>query len=243
MDQLKTILVIIPTYNEKVNIDKVLERTLMADPRLSVLVVDDGSPDGTGDMVEEYSKTDPRIRLLRRPGKMGLGTAYVAGFKYGLEHQFDAVVEMDADLSHNPADIPRMIKFAENGADFVIGSRYVSGVNVVNWPLQRLLLSYFASIYSRFVTGMPFRDLTAGFALIKRPVLEAIDVDRLRSNGYAFQIEVKYYAWKKGMKLVECPIIFIERADGSSKMNKRIVFEAIYRVWKLRFESMLGKDG
>jgi len=239
MKAIQNVLAIIPTYNERENIQYVIDRVLATDPRVAILVVDDASPDGTGDMVEDIAKENARVNLLSRPGKMGLGTAYVAGFKYALERGYDAVIEIDADLSHNPDDIPRLIKYAGD-AHFVIGSRYVSGVNVVNWPLQRLLLSYAASVYSRAVTGMPFRDLTAGFALIRREVLEAINLDRIHSNGYSFQIEVKFKAWKRGFRLVECPIIFTERSQGRSKMSKRIVYEAIFMVWKLRFASLFG---
>ena len=239
MQQLNKILAIIPTYDERENIRKVIDLVLKVDPRISILVVDDNSPDGTADIVEEITRTNPRVELLRRSGKMGLGTAYVAGFKTALEQGFDAVIEIDADLSHNPNDLPRMLRLADKDAHFVIGSRYVSGVNVVNWPLQRLLLSYFASVYSRLVTRMPFRDLTAGFAVIRREVLETIDLDRIRSNGYAFQIEIKFLAWKSGFKLVESPIVFVERTEGASKMNRRIVLEAIFMVWKLRFSRRL----
>ncbi len=239
MERIKNILAIIPTYNEKKNVRKVIDLVLAQDPRIAILVVDDNSPDGTGEVVSRITSREPRVNLLARKGKLGLGTAYVAGFKHGLENGYDAVVEIDADLSHNPQDLPRMFKLAEK-AHFVIGSRYVKGVNVVNWPLQRLLLSYLASMYSRFVTGMPYRDLTAGFAVIRREVLEAINLERIRSNGYAFQIEVKYLAWRKRFNIVECPIIFTERVEGHSKMNKRIVFEAIWMVWKLRLGSIFG---
>ena len=241
MKPIKNLLAIIPTYNEKDNIVTVIERVLATDPRVAVLIVDDSSPDGTGAIVEKMAKKEPRIHLQTRASKMGLGTAYVAGFTWALEQGYDAVVEIDADLSHNPEDVARMIKMAEEeNADFVIGSRYVNGVNVVNWPLKRLLLSYFASVYSRFATGMPFRDLTAGFALIRADALRSIDLNRIRSNGYSFQIEVKFKIWKKGFKLVECPIVFTERRLGQSKMSKKIVYEAIWMVWKLRFRSIFG---
>jgi dolichol-phosphate mannosyltransferase len=241
MKPLKNVLAIIPTYNELDNIDTVIERVLATDPRVDILVVDDASPDGTGERVEELAAKEPRINLMKREGKLGLGTAYVAGFKYGLEKGYAAVVEIDADLSHNPDDIPRMMQMAEEDeADFVIGSRYAEGINVINWPLPRLLLSYGASIYSRFVTGMPFRDLTAGFALIRSEALESINLDRIRSNGYSFQIEIKFKVWKNGFKLQECPIVFTERRVGQSKMSRKIVFEAIFMVWKLRLQSMFG---
>jgi len=236
MKQIENIVAIIPTYNEKENIRTVIDKVLGTDPRVAILVVDDSSPDGTGEIVRELAKDNPRINMIERKGKLGLGTAYVEGFKYALKMGYDAVVEIDADLSHNPDDIPRLIKYADN-AHFVIGSRYVNGVNVVNWPLRRLLLSYGASFYSRVITGMPFRDLTAGFALIRREALESINLDNVRSNGYSFQIEMKFKAWKKGFRLVECPIVFTERTHGASKMSKRIIFEAILMVWKLRFGS------
>ncbi len=241
MSRLQRILAVIPTYEERENIEKVIERVLAIDPRISILVVDDGSPDGTPEIVERVAESNPHVGLMQRGRKMGLGTAYVAGFKRALDEGYDAVIEIDADLSHDPKYLPRMLRCMENGADFVIGSRYKSGVNVINWPLQRLLLSYFASVYSRLVTGMPFRDLTAGFTLIHTDVLRAIDLDTIRSNGYAFQIEIKFMAWKKGFRLVEAPIVFVEREEGSSKMNKSIVNEAVWMVWKLRLGSLLKR--
>jgi dolichol-phosphate mannosyltransferase len=240
MKSLQNVLAVIPTYNERENIETILQRVTASDPRVDVLVVDDASPDGTGEIVERIAEDNPRIRLLRREGKQGLGTAYVAGFRDALERGYDAVVEIDADLSHNPDDIPRLLRAAEE-AHFVIGSRYVQGVNVVNWPLNRLLLSYGASIYSRVVTGMPYRDLTAGFVLIRREVLEAVDLDRVRSNGYSFQIEMKFKAHKRGFVIREIPIVFTERRLGHSKMNKRIVLEAMSRVWAMRIASIFGR--
>ncbi len=240
MNKLQRVLAVIPTYNERDNIEKIIDHVLEADPRLSILVVDDGSPDGTAEIVKERAASTPRIALLQRSSKQGLGTAYVAGFKRAVADGFDAVVEIDADMSHNPKYLPRMLDRIDEGADFVIGSRYKSGVNVINWPLQRLLLSYFASVYSRIITGMPFRDLTAGYTIIRREVLESINLDLIRSNGYAFQIEIKFMAWKKGFKLVETPIVFVERAIGTSKMNKKIVVEAVWMVWKLRLGSLFG---
>lgn len=240
MRVLRQILAVIPTYNEHENIHAIIDQVLDADDRVSILVIDDNSPDGTGDIVDDICRINPRVALLRRRGKQGLGTAYVAGFKYALEHQYDAVIEIDADLSHNPADIPRLLE-AANDAHFVIGSRYVQGVNVINWPLQRLLLSYFASVYSRIVTGMPFHDLTAGFAVIRREVLEAIDLEHIKSNGYSFQIEIKFNAFRHGFKIVEESIVFTERTRGSSKMNKKIMVEAMWRVWKLRLDAILGR--
>ena len=229
-----------PTYNECENIRLAIERVLASDDRVSLLIVDDASPDGTGKIVEEIQAMNPRIALMRRAGKMGLGTAYVAGFKYAIEHDYDAIIEIDADLSHNPSDIPRLLKAAED-SHFVIGSRYVRGVNVINWPLQRLILSYAASTYSRFVTGMPYTDQTAGFAVIRLEVLKEINLDRIRSNGYSFQIEIKFKAHCRGFKIVEVPIVFTERSQGSSKMNRKIVFEAIWRVWRLRIGAVFGR--
>lgn len=239
MNPLRKVLAIIPTYNERENVRTVIERVLAADKRVSVLVVDDASPDGTGAIVEEVRRANARVSLIERGGKLGLGTAYVTGFKYALAREFDAVIEIDADLSHNPDDIPRLLRAAEN-AHFVIGSRYCSGVNVINWPLSRLLLSYAASVYSRFATGMPYRDLTAGYAVIRREVLDTLDLDRIRSNGYSFQIEIKFNAHRNGFSIVEVPIVFTERSQGSSKMNRRIVFEAMWRVWKMRLSALLG---
>lgn len=241
MRKINNILAVIPTYNERENVENIITRVLAADPRLTILIIDDNSPDGTGEIVKSIMEDEPRVRLLERPGKQGLGTAYVAGFKVALKDRFDGVVQIDADLSHNPDDICHLIRYAEEGADFVIGSRYVSGVNVINWPLQRLLLSYFASVYSRLVTGMPFKDLTAGFSLVRREVLETIDFAKIRSNGYSFQIELKFHAWSRHFRIRECPIVFVERAEGHSKMNKRIVLEAIFMVWKLRIGALLGK--
>ncbi|GBE30447.1 undecaprenyl-phosphate mannosyltransferase [bacterium BMS3Bbin04] len=237
---LRRVLAIMPTYNECENIRLAIERVLASDDRVSLLIVDDASPDGTGKIVEEIQAMNPRIALMRRAGKMGLGTAYVAGFKYAIEHDYDAIIEIDADLSHNPSDIPRLLKAAED-SHFVIGSRYVRGVNVINWPLQRLILSYAASTYSRFVTGMPYTDQTAGFAVIRLEVLKEINLDRIRSNGYSFQIEIKFKAHCRGFKIVEVPIVFTERSQGSSKMNRKIVFEAIWRVWRLRIGAVFGR--
>ena len=206
-------LVVIPTYNEAENIEDIIKRTLDVSPDVEVLVVDDGSPDGTGDIVEKIAKENPRVHLLRRPGKMGLGSAYVTGFKYAIKNRYQWVIEMDADFSHDPADIPRFLELAKE-YDLVIGSRYTNGISVVNWPLKRLLLSYFANVYARIVTGVPINDLTGGFKCFNRGVLEAIDLDRIISDGYAFQIEMNFHAWKKGFKIKEMPIIFVERRAG-----------------------------
>ncbi len=233
------ILVVTPTYNEAENIVQFIHDVLEKDPRLDILIVDDNSPDGTASMVKELQKTNSHILLLERPGKMGLGTAYVAGFKFALEKGYDAVFEMDADFSHDPKEIPAMLEMI-NTCDLVIGSRYVGGVRVLNWPIRRLMLSYGASIYTRFVTGLPVKDTTAGFKCFRRKVLESINLDNVHSNGYAFQIEMSFKTWKKGYSLCEHPIIFMDRRSGVSKMSKKIVYEAVLMVWKLKFQSLIG---
>ncbi len=226
--------VVVPTYNERENIEELIEKTLSTSPDIDILIVDDNSPDGTGEIAEKIAKENPRVKVLHRPGKMGLGSAYVEGFKWALEKGYDFIMEMDADFSHNPEDIPRFIEKIKE-YDLVIGSRYTDGVSVVNWPISRLLLSYFANIYARTVTGVPIMDLTGGFKCFRRKVLESINLDTIMSDGYAFQIEMNYRAYKKGFKITEIPIIFIERRAGSSKMSKKIVWEAFWLVWKLRF--------
>ena len=236
-------LVIIPTYNEAENIGSVIGQVLCLPIAFDVLVVDDGSPDGTGDLVEALRKSHPnRISILRRKGKQGLGTAYIAGFNFALEHGYDLICEMDADLSHNPNDLVRLAEPVLKGsADLAIGSRYVNGVRVVNWPLSRLMLSYGAGMYTRAITGIKVQDVTAGFKCFHRRVLEAIDLNAVRSNGYSFQIELNFKAWKKGFSLVEVPIIFTERTEGRSKMSKAIVREAAWKVWELRIRSVFGR--
>jgi len=235
-------LVIVPTYNEAENIERLLPRVFSQPiPDLHVLVVDDSSPDGTAELVRRLQSTYPgRLHLLVREGKKGLGSAYVEGFRFALSHGYGIVVEMDADLSHNPDDLPRLLAELDNH-DLVIGSRYVTGVNVINWPLRRLLLSLGGNWYVRAVTRLPVRDCTSGFKVYKREVLAALDLDRIQSDGYAFQIEMKYRAWKKGFRLREVPIVFIDREAGSSKMSKRIVREAIWMVWKLKILGLVGK--
>lgn len=234
-------LVIIPTYNEKENITNMIPEVLkLYAEGIDILVVDDNSPDGTGDIVKNISEENPRVHLLSRPGKMGLGTAYVAGFKYALEQGYDYIFEMDADFSHDPKEIKNFLTTIKD-YDLVIGSRYIKGVNVINWPMQRLLLSYFANIYTRIITGLPVKDSTGGFKCFRRKVLESIKLDEIKSNGYAFQIEMNYKAYKKGFKLKEIPIIFNDRFAGQSKMSNKIVREAIFMVWKLRFRSLFGK--
>ena len=234
-------LVIIPTYNERDNITAIINaiRALHISD-LHVLVVDDGSPDGTGDLVEAMTRLYQDVFLLERQGKLGLGTAYVAGFKYAIEHGYDRILEMDADFSHDPQDLTKLLAGSEK-YDITVGSRYVNGVNVVNWPLSRLLLSMGASFYTRIVTGLPLHDCTAGFVCYRRKVLETLDLDRIQSDGYSFQIEMKFKAWKKGFTLGEVPIIFIDRRKGESKMSKQIVYEAYWMVWKLRLQSIFGR--
>ncbi len=234
------VLIIFPTYNERENIEKIIHAVLPLDPRINVLVVDDGSPDGTGDIVDELIKTEPRVNILHRTEKQGLGRAYIAGFKWALERDFALIFEMDADFSHGPQYIKDFLhEIQEN--DLVIGSRYICGVNVVNWPMSRLLLSYFANTYSRIITGLPLRDGTGGFKCFRRETLEAIDLDAIRSNGYSFQIELSMRVWKKKFRIKEIPITFVDRVQGTSKMSKKIVREAIRVVWYLRWLSMLGK--
>jgi len=233
-------LVIIPTYNEKENIESIVGEVLQQDPCLHVLIVDDNSPDGTGDVADRLALSNAKVSVLHRPKKAGLGQAYVAGFRHALSKDFDYILEMDADFSHDPKYLPDFLKSIEK-ADLVLGSRYISGVNVVNWPMSRLLLSYFANIYARWVTGLPVRDSTGGFKCYRRIVLEQIELDKIKSEGYSFQIETSYRAWKKGFKLKEIPIVFVDRKQGESKMSKKIVREAMWMVWKLRFLSLLGK--
>jgi dolichol-phosphate mannosyltransferase len=237
---LDRILVIIPTYNEATNLPLIVPQVLKQDSRIEVLVVDDNSPDGTGDIVDRMAQSESRIHALHRQAKEGLGRAYLAGFKWGLGHHFDAMFEMDADFSHDPSFIPSFLKALED-ADLVLGSRYATGVNVINWPISRLLLSLAANLYARIVTGLPLSDSTGGFKCFRRVVLEAIDLDDVRSNGYAFQIEMSFRAWRKGFRLKEIPIIFHDRVEGHSKMSKRIVREAIWMVWWLRLQALFGR--
>ena len=228
-------LVLIPTYNERENVSAMVDKVFSLPVEFDILVIDDGSPDGTADIVRERQKDYPdRLHLLCREGKLGLGTAYLAGFRWGLERDYDYIIEMDCDFSHNPDDLPRLVAAAEEGADVVVGSRYVQGVNVVNWPMSRLLMSYCASIYVRTVTGMPVHDATAGFVCYSRRVLEKMDLDKVEMKGYGFQIEMKYSAWKLGFKIREVSIIFIDRVLGQSKMSSSIFGEAFFGVMKLR---------
>jgi dolichol-phosphate mannosyltransferase len=233
-------LLIIPTYNEIANIKNIITASLSQSPDLYILIIDDNSPDGTAKAVKEMMENEPHINLIERPKKMGLGSAYVQGFKYALNNDYDYVLEMDADFSHNPADIPRLLEAAKK-YDVVIGSRYCQGVNIINWPFRRLLISYFASKYVRIITGMPIKDPTSGFKCFRRRVLEAIDLNSILSDGYAFQIEMNFRAWVKGFTIYEIPIVFTERRDGVSKMSRQIVWEAAWMVWRLQIMKLLGK--
>ena len=234
-------LVIVPTYNERENLPRKVPQILSQHSCIDVLVVDDGSPDGTGDIAAEMAVSDPRVHVLRRDAKDGLGAAYLAGFAWGLERPYSLLFEMDADVSHPPEALVRMIELSDD-YDVVICSRYVDGrITVSNWPMGRLLISFFGSWYARAITRMPVRDATGGFNCWRREALEAIDLSRIRSNGYAFQIELKFRAFKKGLRMIEIPILFAERDSGDSKMSKRIVREAIWRVWWLKIQDLLGK--
>lgn len=234
-------LVVIPTYNEAANLPQLVPQVLAQDARLEVLIVDDASPDGTGQLADGLAQREPRVHVLHRSGKLGLGTAYIAGFRWALEQGVDYVFEMDADFSHDPAHLREFLKAAAS-ADLVLGSRYLGGkVTVVNWPIGRLMLSYWANVYARWVTGLRIWDLTGGFKCFRTKVLQAIDLSQVRSNGYAFQIEMSVRAWRKGFKLAEVPIVFVDRTEGQSKMNRRIVREAIWVVPRLRLMAWFGR--
>jgi len=232
-------LVIIPTYKERENLVPLLKQIFAQGLSLEVLIIDDNSPDGTGEVADQIAAADPRVHVMHRPGKMGLGSAYVSGFRYALERDYDAVFEMDADFSHNPESLPEFLRELES-ADLVVGSRYLHGVTVVNWPLKRLILSYGANVYSRVITGIPVKDLTGGYKCFRRGVLESLDLSRVRSDGYGFQIEINYKAWRKGFRIKEIPIMFVDRRAGESKMNQKIVWEAAWMVWRLRILDLLG---
>ncbi len=226
-------LVIIPTYNERDNISAIISAVLDAEPSVDILIVDDNSPDGTSAIVQDIQRANQRVHLLKRTGKLGLGTAYCEGFQYGLDHGYDVVFEMDADFSHDPKEIPTFLKTLQS-ADVVIGSRYLNGgVTVVNWPLKRLILSYSANVYTRLITRLPLNDATGGFKAIKTEFLRKIDLQQIHSNGYAFQIEINYKLWRTGARLQEIPIIFTDRTSGVSKMSKHIIWEAAWIVWRL----------
>ncbi len=232
-------LVIIPTYNEKENIEKIIRKVFSLEGGYHILVIDDGSPDGTASIVKSLQKEfEDRLYIIERAGKLGLGTAYLAGFKWSLEHGYDYTFEMDADFSHNPEDLPRLYQACTSGADVAIGSRYCDGISVVNWPIRRIIMSYYASLYVRTVLGMKIYDCTAGFKCYKKEVLSTMDLNDIRMKGYGFQIEMKYTAWKLGFKLTEVPIIFVNRKEGTSKMSSSIFGEAFWGVLKLRFRTI-----
>jgi dolichol-phosphate mannosyltransferase len=237
----KRILVIIPTYNEKKNIEKVLNTVFgLKIENLDVLIIDDNSPDGTAEFIQQYMKSQNSLLLIQRPAKLGLGTAYITGFKYALERDYQYIFEMDADLSHDPKEIPNFLH-AVKEADLVIGSRYLTGINVINWPLLRLFISVMASKYTRFITGLPIHDCTSGFKCFNQRILEAIPLEEVSSSGYSFQIEMNFKAWKRGFKIKEIPIIFYDRTEGASKMSKKIIMEAAFVVWKLKILSLFGR--
>jgi len=234
-------LVITPTYNERENLPRLVPAILQRDRRLDVLIIDDASPDGTGEMADAMAAGDSRVHVMHRPAKLGLGTAYLEGFRWGLDNGYAWLFEMDADFSHDPAHLPLFVEALEH-ADVVLGSRYLEGrVTVVNWPISRLLLSWFANVYARRVTGLPVFDSTSGYKAFRRIVLETIDLDRVESEGYAFQIEMTMRAWKKGFRIVEVPIVFTDRTSGQSKMSRKIIREAVWKVWKLRFLAMFRR--
>ncbi|MFZ1684332.1 MAG: polyprenol monophosphomannose synthase [Candidatus Zixiibacteriota bacterium] len=240
MSHTQRALIIFPTYNERDNIEKIVHAVLPMDPRINVLIVDDNSPDGTGEIADRLAASESKVHVLHRERKEGLGRAYLAGFKWAIEQGFDFIFEMDADFSHGPEYVKDFLREIQT-YDVVIGSRYITGVNVINWPMSRLLLSYFANKYTRFVTGLPLQDATGGYKCFRRTVLESIDLNDVHSTGYSFQIEMSMRAWKKGFKMKEIPIVFYERLAGTSKMSKRIVREAIWMVWLLKIKSIFGK--
>jgi dolichol-phosphate mannosyltransferase len=232
-------IVCIPTYNELENIGRMIDAIHAVEPELHILVIDDGSPDGTAALVRERMQADVRLHLLERAGKLGLGTAYCAGFTYALDKGYDIIMQMDADFSHDPKELTRFLEEIKQ-QDLVIGSRYVSGVNVINWPMSRLLLSYSANVYTRIITGMPIADATGGFKCFRADVLRRIDLSKIKSNGYAFQIEMNYKAWRQKARIKELPIIFMDRVQGVSKMSKNIVYEAAFLVWKLKLGTLFS---
>jgi dolichol-phosphate mannosyltransferase len=242
MHHTQRVLIIFPTYNERDNIDKIVHAVLPLDARIHVLIVDDNSPDGTGEIADRLVRQEPKVNVLHREKKEGLGQAYIAGFKWAIERKYDYIFEMDADFSHGPEYIKDFLREIRE-YDLVIGSRYIAGVNVINWPISRLLLSYYANVYTRIITGLPLRDATGGFKCFRREVIEAINLDNVHSTGYSFQIEMSMRAWKKGFTIKEIPIIFVDRRAGESKMSKKIVREAIWMVWWLRLKALFGKLG
>lgn len=234
-------LIIIPTYNEIDNIEKMINSLMSSYPAISLLIIEDGSPDGTAQVVKDYQKKYPHnLFMIERKGKLGLGTAYVTGFKWALEKNYDFVFEMDCDFSHDPKQIPDLLQAAQSN-DLVIGSRYIDGIRIINWPFRRLLLSYLASIYTRFVTGIPVFDTTGGFKCFSRKALQSLNLDDILSNGYIFQLELNYKVWTKGLRVKEVPIVFYERRDGQSKMAGGIIFEALFAVLRLRWRKIIGR--
>ena len=238
-------IIIIPTYNEKENIEKIIRAVFGLDGEYHIIVIEDGSPDGTGEIVKRMQKEFPeRLFMIERSGKQGLGTAYIAGFKWAVAHEYDYIFEMDADFSHNPEDVPRLYAAcAEGGADLAIGSRYCNGISVINWPIGRVIMSYYASVFVRTVLNMRIFDTTAGFKCYRRKVLETIDLDNIRMKGYGFQIEMKYTTHKLGFKIAEVPIIFVDRKEGTSKMSSGIFGEAFWGVLKMKFRKIKGRQG
>lgn len=234
-------LVIIPTYNELDNVEQLAKEIHQLTPEINILFIDDGSPDGTADLIKKMMSKNKKIHILERSDKMGLGSAYVSGFKFALENGYEYIFQMDADFSHDPKELPNFLKSITNN-DLVLGSRYIKGVNVINWPLSRLLLSYFANVYTRLITGLPICDATGGFKCFRRSVLESIDLNNISSNGYAFQIEMTFKVWSKGFRVKEIPIIFVDRIYGESKLSRKIMWEAIFLVWKLRISRIFSKN-
>ena len=233
-------LVIVPTYNERDNLPPLIERLLKLPVPVEVLVVDDNSPDGTGQLADEIAAKHPQVKVLHRQEKNGLGRAYIAGFKWALERDYEFIFEMDGDFSHNPDDVPSFLKAAQD-ADLVIGSRYRNGIRVINWPLKRLMLSMGAGKYVRLITGMPISDPTGGYKCFRRKTLQALDLDAIRSNGYSFQIEMSHKIWRQGLRIAEVPIVFTDRFVGTSKMSRKIVWEALFMVWRLLFQNGLSR--
>jgi dolichol-phosphate mannosyltransferase len=239
-DMEKRALVVIPTYNERSNLPKITKEVLDSSEVIDILIIDDNSPDQTGQIADKLAGENDRVKVIHRMAKLGLGSAYIEGFKFALKEGYDYVFEMDADFSHDPTYLKDFLEAIQDN-HLVIGSRYLRGVNVVNWPMLRLIISYCAGIYTRLITGLPIRDPTSGFKCFRREVLESIDLDRIYSDGYSFQIEMNYRCWRRGFRIREIPIIFIDRNSGSSKMNRRIIVEAIFIVWWLRIQSILNK--
>ncbi len=236
----KRALVVIPTFNEKNNLEAIVREVLETNDIMDVLIVDDSSPDHTGELADSLAESDFRIKVIHRKGKLGLGSAYLEGFSFALKEGYDYIFEMDADFSHDPKYLNRFLSAMDEN-HLVIGSRYLTGVNVVNWPMLRLIISYCAGIYTRLITGLPIRDPTSGFKCFRREVLESINLNRIYSDGYSFQIEMNYWCWRKGFRIEEIPIVFVDRNTGSSKMSRRIIIEAIFIVWWLRIQSLLGR--